>query len=300
MSLFRWWPVPALLCLLPALPLAAAAQAPETRASLLVSPEWLEARLDEPGLVVLQVERDFASYAQGHVPGARPVRFGDIVVERDGLPNELPDVAQLVARLEDAGVSTESRVVIVGEPLLAARLFVTLDYLGAGSRAALLDGGLARWRAERRPLSTEAVPVVPGRLTANPASALVVDAAWIRGRLGNPGMVLLDARPEAEFRGDSAGRGVERAGHIPGAHSLYWQRTLTTPDPGVLRGEDQLMDLLKLREAPPGAEVVVYCRSGVQASYLYFVARTLGLRPRLYDASYLDWSRQPDLPVARP
>jgi thiosulfate/3-mercaptopyruvate sulfurtransferase len=298
MSFFRWYP--ALLALLAGFPTLGSAQEPGTRASLLVSPEWLASRLHDPDLVVLQVERDFASYAAGHVPGARPIRFADIVVERDGLPNELPDVAQLVARLEEAGVSTTSRVVVVGEPLLAARLFVTLDYLGASGPVALLDGGLARWRAERRPLSTEAAAVVPGRFEPSPDSALVVDAAWISGRLGDPRMVLLDARPETEFRGDTAGRGVVRAGHIPGAQSLYWQRTLTTPEPGVLRGEDQLMDLLRLREAPPGAEVVVYCRSGVQASYLYFVARTLGLRPRLYDTSYLDWSRRPDLPVVRP
>lgn len=291
-----------LLPLLAALgiPAPISAQAGPVRDSLLVSSEWLAGGLGAPGLVILQVDRDSVAYTAGHIPGARLLRYRDIVVERDGLTNEIPAVPRLDSLLEAAGVSNDSRVVIVGDPLPAARLFATLDYLGLGDRVALLDGGMPAWLGAGGPVSTELRPVTPGRLTPEPRPDLVVDAGWIASRLEDPRLVLLDARPEAEFRGETAGDGVLRPGHIAGAHSLFWRHTLTTPEPGLLRDGRDITALLAERGAVPGAEVVVYCRTGVQASYLYFVARTAGLSPRLYDASFIDWSRRTELPVAVP
>jgi thiosulfate/3-mercaptopyruvate sulfurtransferase len=271
------------------------AQAP--RDSLVVSPAWLAARLTEPRLVVLQVERNPAAYLEAHVPGARLIPFAKVVTERGGLPNELPPVDQLDSLLEAAGVSDDSRLVIVGEPLMAARLFFTLDYLGAGDRASLLDGGLPAWRAAGHLVSTEVPAVIPGHFTPKPRPELVVDADWIRARLGDPALVLLDARPGAEFRGNPPGDGVPRGGHLPGAHSFFWRLTLTAPEPASLKPHGVLEKLLGRVGVEPGRELVTYCRTGVQASYLYFVLRTLGHRPRLYDGSYLDWSRRTELPV---
>ncbi len=295
-------PVRRLLPLLAALviPTALRAQTASARDSLLVSPEWLAARLGSPELVILQVDRDSFAYIGGHIPGARLLRFQDVVVERDGLPSEIPGVAQLDSLLELAGVSNTSRVVIAGDWLPAARLFATLDYLGMGNRVALLDGGLAAWRSGDWPISTETPPVAPGRLTREPRPELVVDAGWIASRLGDPRLVLLDARPEAEFRGETAGAGVVRPGHIAGARSLFWRYTLTTPEPGLLKSGGDIAALLAERGATPGTEVVVYCRIGVQSSFLYFVARTAGLTPRLYDASFIDWNQRAELPVEAP
>lgn len=278
-----------------ALPLALGAQAP--RDSLLVSPSWLAARLDDPRVVVLQVERNPATYAEGHIAGARLVPFGRVVVERAGIPNELPPVAALDSLLEGAGVTGTSRIILVGEPLLAARLFFTLDYLGLGERTALLDGGLPAWRAAGLPL-TQAVPAVtPGRLDLTPRPELVVDADWVRGHLGDSSVALLDARPAAEYAGTPPGDGVPRGGHIPGAKNFFWRLALTSPEPGRLKGAGEVAKLLARAGAVPGRTVVTYCRTGVQASYLYFVARTLGLHPRLYDGSFLEWSRRAELPV---
>lgn len=289
-------PRPRLLSsILLSLPLALGAQAP--RDSLLVSPAWLAERLDDPRVVVLQVERNPATYAEGHVPAARLVPFGRVVVERAGIPNELPAVAALDSLLEGVGVSATSRIIIVGEPLLAARLFFTLDYLGLGDRAALLDGGLPAWRAAGQPL-TQAIPAVtPGHLDLTPRPELVVDADWVRARLGDSTVALLDARPAAEYAGTPPGDGVPRGGHLPGAKNFFWRLALTSPEPGRLKGAGEVAKLLARTGAAPGRTVVTYCRTGVQASYLYFVARTLGLQPRLYDGSFLEWSRRAELPV---
>jgi thiosulfate/3-mercaptopyruvate sulfurtransferase len=269
---------------------------PVTRDSLLVSATWLEAHLRDPNLVVLQVERDPNAFVDGHIPGARLVPMGAIVVTRDGLPA----LGQLDSVLEAAGVSSDSRVILYGDPLATGRLFFTLDYLGMAGRAALLDGGLSAWRSGGRPLTREVPPPGSGRFEARVQSGLIVDADWIARRLDDSSLALLDARAPAEYAGQTPGDGVPRAGHIPGAGSAFWRMLLNGADPVTLKEPDILRALLGRAGMLPGREIVTYCRTGVQASYLYFVARYLGYAPRLYDGSFIDWSRHPELPVSLP
>jgi thiosulfate/3-mercaptopyruvate sulfurtransferase len=188
---------------------SAVAQSEPPGDSLLVTPAWLAQRLADPELVVLQVDRDRAGYQAGHIPGARFVPLDAIVVARDAVPNELLPPERLDSVLEAAGVSTGSRMVIYGDPLAAARMFFTLDYLGVGGRAALLDGGLPKWKAEGFPLSVETWQGLPGRLDVTLHPHVVVDAVWVHDHLDDPTAAILDARPEADF-----------VPHIPGAGSL--------------------------------------------------------------------------------
>jgi thiosulfate/3-mercaptopyruvate sulfurtransferase len=278
---------------------AAAQVAPAVRTNLLVSVAELAGRLDDPRLVLIQVDRHPAAYADGHIPGARSIPLRTILVERDGIPNELPPVAQLDSVLESVGVSNQSRIVIYGDPLAASRLFFTLDYLGLGEQVSLLDGGQPAWRAAGLPLATEAPSVLSGRLEPRVQSGILIEAAELAGRLGDSNVVVLDARPPAEYRGEVAGDGVTRAGHIPGAQGFFWRTALTSPEPAFLKDAAVLRKLLARAGLEPGREVITYCRTGVQASYLYFVARYLGYSPRMYDGSFLEWSHLTELPVER-
>lgn len=278
-------------------PGAAATAAP--RDTLLVSAEWLAARAGAPDLVIVETGADSRSYDAGHIPGARFVPLGAIVTERAGVPSELPEVVQLAGTLEAAGISSTSRVVIYGDPLPAARLFFTLDYLGFGDRTSILDGGLAAWKRAGHGV-TQVVPEEPsGRLDPSPRPDLVVTAEWVRAHLGDTNVVLIDARPEAEWRGDVPGAGITRPGHIPGAASLFWRITLTPPEPALLKDRAVLTHLFARTGARAGVTVVTYCRTGIQASWLYFVARYLGYPVRLYDGSFIEWSNQPEHPVER-
>ncbi|HSE28869.1 MAG TPA: sulfurtransferase [Gemmatimonadales bacterium] len=265
-----------------------------------VTPDLLAAALADAGTVVLHVARDRNEYDAGHVPGAQFLPLGAIVVERDGVPNELPEPATLDSVFESVGVTDGSRVVLYGEPLVAARAYFTLDYLGHGEQVAVLDGGLGAWRLAGRPVTRDAQAAAPaaGGLTARPRPDLVVGAAWVAERLQAPGVAMLDARPADEYSGDKAGEGVERPGHITGAASLFWKETIVSDVDPRLVDAARLGALFVAAGAEPGDTVVTYCRTGVQASHLYLVARRLGYVVRMYDGSYLDWSRREALPVA--
>ena len=276
----------------------AEASGPRVRSEMLVTTEWLAEHLHDGDLVVLSVGSSPDFYSKGHIPGARQIRLGDIAVTRDGIPNEMPSEDKLREVFAAAGVSNNSRVVLYGERsnLMAARAYFTLDYLGVAGHAALLDGGIEKWKAESRPLSTEAVTAKPARLTIAPRPAILVDTPTMKTLAAKKDVALIDARPAKEFTGEQLSEDVQKAGHIPGATSLYWMDMLVSKENPVLRPEAELRKMYAQAHASPGRQVVTYCRTGMQSSFDYFVAKYLGYEPSMYDASFYEWSLK-DLPA---
>src|ERR1039457_4947605 len=121
--------------------------------SILVSGDWVANHLKDQSLVVLHVGSQ-KDYDAGHVPGARLVTLSDIsTTDQRGLRLELPPVKDLEEAFGRIGVSDGGRIVVYAgtESLQSApRVWFTLDYLGLGGRAALLDGGRALWRGGGR------------------------------------------------------------------------------------------------------------------------------------------------------
>src|SRR4029077_21221587 len=177
--------------------------APKLRPEMLVTTEWLADHLKDPDLVGLCIDSAQDFYAKGHIPGARQIKLSEIAVTRDGIPNELPGMEELRRTFAAAGIGNNSRVVLYGERsnLFAARAYFTLDYLGVAGRASLLDGGIEKWTAEHRTLSTETPSVKAASLTIAPHPEILIDTAAMRTLVEKkPGaMTLLDARPVKEF-----------------------------------------------------------------------------------------------------
>jgi thiosulfate/3-mercaptopyruvate sulfurtransferase len=275
---------------------------PKLRPEMLVTTEWLAAHLHDAELVVLCVGATPEFYAKGHIPGARQILLGEIAVTRDGIPNELPGEIALLKVFAAAGVSNSTRVVLYGERfnLLAARAYFTLDYLGVAEHAALLDGGMEKWTAEHRPVSTEKPSVKAAWLTIAPRPKILVDTVAMRKLTQEKAgaVTLIDARPPKEFTGEQLSEDVQKAGHIPGATSLYWMDMVVSRENPVLKPEAELRRMYTEAQAAPGRPLVTYCRTGMQSSFDYFVAKYLGYEPSMYDASFFEWSAK-NLPVEK-
>jgi len=275
---------------------------PKVRSEMLVSTGWLAEHLKDGNVVVLYIGSKADAYAAGHIPGARFISLSSIAVTRDGVPNELPPVDELTRVFEAAGVSNGSRIILYGERygLFAARAYFTLDYMGLGDHAALLDGGLEKWKAENRPVTAETSGILAGMLTVKPKPEILLSVGDMQALAltKSDTAAILDARPDDEFTGAKLSEEVSKAGHIPHAAGLYWMKNLESTANPVLLPEAELRRMYSALGAGPQKKVVSYCRSGMQSSFDYFVARYLGYEAGMYDGSFYEWSRK-ELPVER-
>jgi thiosulfate/3-mercaptopyruvate sulfurtransferase len=189
-----------------------------------------------------------------------------------------------------AGVGPETHVVAYdfGDGSTAARLWWLLRYFGH-ERVSLLDGGIARWTAEGRPLETATPSFPAGTFVPKPSLEETTDA---QGLLAEK--LILDARAAERYEGRT--EPVDpAAGHVPGAKNRPIAANLQADsrfkDPATLRAE---FDRLGARD-----RVVCYCGSGVNACQEVFALRLAGFdRAVLYPGSWSDWCSVPERPVA--
>jgi thiosulfate/3-mercaptopyruvate sulfurtransferase len=254
----------------------------------IVSTEWLQAHLNDPQVRVIYVgERD--DYNQAHIPGARLLDHMDTV--RRGADGHRPAASDVLVRaFTKAGAADGARVVLYGDtPMATGWVYMTLVSIGHGDDVSLLDGGMALWQSEKRPVSTGTPAAGAGPLTARPAPDTLVDAAWVRGHLDAPTTKLLDVRTQQEFRN----------GHLPGATLILWPELYADQRTQKFKSPDEIRALLARAGVTPGQDVVTYCMVGMRASLMYWAARAVGVNARVYVGSWQDWSRDSKNPVVR-
>ena len=295
----------AAVCLCISLQLTITAQpksaAPKVRAEMLVTTDWLAKHLTDKNVFVLHVARERKPFDDGHIPGARFVALNDLLMTREGVANELPPVEHLQRLFETLGIGDDGRIVIYGENngLAAARAFFTLDYLGHGNRAALLDGGVEKWKAEKRELQTQAGTPVAAKFTPRLRPGVLVkldamrDLSWVAANVSGANVAIIDARPEEQYLGTPN----QRSGHIPGAANLYWMKHLTSASDLTLKPVTELQKMFAEAGLKPDQKVVTYCNSGMQASHAYFTLKYLGYDVSMYDASFSEWSKTEGNPI---
>lgn len=267
-----------------------AADAP-VHSEMLVSTDWLANHFNDPKVVVLQVGRGHGEYAGEHIPGARFLSSDDFTTGHTGLIVELPPVEDLKQAFEEVGVNDDSRVIIYTTEWypIAARAYFTLDYLGH-ENSALLNGSLAQWKAEGRPLTADLPKISKSTLTPRVRESVRALLAGARAASQPDSAVLLvDSRPEKRYK----------AGHIPGADHIFWEETVADADRPVFLPPDRLRKLFADRGVSSGHKLITYCEIGLQASHNYFVAKYLGYDVSMFDGSFYQWNDLEHLPVVK-
>ena len=220
--------------------------------------------------------------------------------------NELAPVEDLKKVFESLGVGDGTQVILYGERqgLWAARAWFTLDYLGHGDKAALLDGNIEKWRRENRPLTTDASPIKPAIFSPHVQPAALVTLPMMRDLSGQA----LNTTSRRRYSWMPAHR------HSIEARKAHPTRRVpaTSPVPQPLLDDHSekhgksadaypfgTAPPLPVRRLAPGRRVVTYCHSGVQGAYAYFTAKYLGYDVALYDGSFQEWSNAAGTQVSK-
>lgn len=277
----------------------------------LISPQALNERQSQPGLVILDCrfaleDPDYGlrSYAEGHIEGAQ---FADLERDLSGPVTKgvtgrhpLPDPDELIERLRGWGINNDSDVVLYddGPGAFAARAWWLLAWLGKRDGVFVLDGGLKAWHAAGFPLNLDSVKVPRGHFDGAPDNQLLIKAQALQKRLNDPALTLIDARALPRFRGE-----VEPidpvAGHIPGAHCAAFTDNLG-PDGRFLSPQQLKQRFAALLGTRQPQALVAYCGSGVTACHNLFALALAGYPlARLYAGSWSEWITDPQRPVAK-
>jgi thiosulfate/3-mercaptopyruvate sulfurtransferase len=272
----------------------------------LVETDWLAAHLEAPDIVILDAtmhlpgaERDAAAdYRDTHIPGALFFDVEEISDTTSPLPHMLPPPEKFSSRVRRMGIGDGTRIIIYDQTNMsgAARAWWMFRVMGA-SDVAVLNGGLAKWRAEGHRIERwRPRPRSERHFTARLNSALVRDIGDMQALLRNGAMQIVDARSARRFDGlDPEPRVVPRLGHIPGARNLPFTKLLA--ENGTMRPPDEIKALLAEAGIDPAKPVVASCGSGVTACVIALALATLGNEMvAVYDGSWAEWSTA-DTPV---
>jgi thiosulfate/3-mercaptopyruvate sulfurtransferase len=269
---------------------------------ILVDCDWLEERLDDKDIVVvdcgvrfeppLSVTSGHAAWSTSHIPGSVFVDHFGLADAASAVPFAAPAPSQLAGALQAAGITDDTRVVLHdrSDGSWAARLWWMIRTVGH-AEVALLDGGWTAWTRARRPVTSEPTVVAPGLPTVRPPLARFVGKSEMVAAISDSDAAVVSALPaEAHKRGDYG-----RRGHIPGSRSVPSQ-TLVDPETNRLVSVEDIRRRFGAEYA--AASVITYCGGGVAASLAAFALTRAGhAHVRVYDGSLIEWCADPNLPL---
>lgn len=282
----------------------------------LVSTTWLADHLDDPQIRIVDMRgrilppdaprphyiARYDDYLAGHIPHAVFIDGPrDLIDHNSPPPGKLAPPQQIADLCGRLGIDDQTLVIAYDDDYLrfAGRLQWVLRYYGHEA-VRVLDGGLVKWCAEQRPLTTGIPTPPPAIFTPRPQPELRRTAGQVFNALKDSATLLIDARKPGEYAGKVLR--ATRGGHIPGARNLFFQELVSGPNQTLASA-----DALRTRFAAAGIDidtlaerdVITYCNNGVSSTPVVMALEILtGRRAAIYDGSWNEWGNDPQKPVA--
>ncbi len=273
-----------------------------SRETSLVTTQWVEDNLDNPSIVLIEVDEDTTSYDRGHIRNA--IKLDWTTDLQDQVRRDFVNRAQFEALLSSRGVGNDHTVVLYGgnNNWFAAYAYWYFKLYGHQD-VKLVDGGRKKWELDSRELTAE----VPSR----PATTYVAQEQDLSIRAFRDEAVaaigvhnLVDVRSPDEYAGRLMAPAhlpqeqAQRAGHIPTAASVPWSKAAN--DDGTFRSDADLLEIYTDAGVNWDLDTIAYCRIGERSSHTWFVLKELLGQENVknYDGSWTEYGSLVGVPVA--
>jgi thiosulfate/3-mercaptopyruvate sulfurtransferase len=273
-----------------------------SRERSLVSADWVAENLNNPNVVLIEVDEDTALYEQGHIEGALTFHWRDDL--QDGLIRDLISKEKFEALLSRNGITNEQTVVLYGgnNNWFATYAFWYFKIYGH-SDVRLLDGGRKRWELDGRAFVTEVPSPVTARYVASERdNSIRAFRDEVIAEIDKSNIV--DVRSPAEFSGELAApahllqESGQIKGHIPTAKNIPWSKAAN--EDGTFKSNEELKDLYIGAGIDLVTETIAYCRIGERSAFSWFVLHELlnVANVKNYDGSWTEYGSLVGVPVA--
>jgi thiosulfate/3-mercaptopyruvate sulfurtransferase len=271
------------------------------RETALVTADWVEQHLDDPKVVLVEVDEDTTSYDKGHIQGA--VKLNWTTDLQDQVRRDFVSKEQFAALLSDRGIANDDTVVVYGgnNNWFAAYAYWYFKLYGHED-VRLLDGGRKKWELDSRELTDELPTRERSQYVAKDQDhSIRAFRDEVVAAIGSQN--LIDVRSPDEFAGRLLAPAhlpqeqAQRAGHIPTAGNVPWSKAAN--DDGTFKSDEELKQLYTDAGLDWDRETIAYCRIGERSSHTWFVLRELLGQESVknYDGSWTEYGSLVGVPV---
>lgn len=257
----------------------------EGRPSILINADRLQKWANRYNVRIIDV-RSREAFKEGHLPNALSLPAKSLEDAGSRIQGKRMDDAVLAKMFGHLGIGRDSWVVIYDDRggHLATRLFWIFHYFGH-RRVFVLDGGIDKWKADRRPLIQGTVKYGSQTFPIDRTLRRMATADWILEHMNDPNFTIVDVRPSKMYL----------KGHVPGAISIPWMTSIKKDK--TWKKPDELRAMFEKAGVTKDKNIVVYCQFGRMNAHTYVTLKLLGYpRVRSYDLSWAEWGTDPSLP----
>jgi thiosulfate/3-mercaptopyruvate sulfurtransferase len=273
-----------------------------SREAVLVDAAWVEERLDDDKVVLVEVDEDTSAYDKGHIRGAVKIDWKQDL--QDPVRRDFVNKQQFEQLLSERGIANDDTVVLYGgnNNWFAAYAYWYFRLYGH-DQVRLLDGGRKKWELDSRELSDEPVSRPKTSYTAkDPDLSIRAFRDEVVDSIGKKNLV--DVRSPDEYAGRLLApahlpqESAQRGGHVPTAANIPWSKAAN--DDGTFRDDGELRKLYQDAGVDFGKDTIAYCRIGERSAHTWFVLHELldQANVKNYDGSWTEYGSLVGVPVA--